>query len=186
MAFTVVYDATVLHPASLRDLLVRLAKTGLFRAQWSEQILDEMVRSILRQETGQDATRLDRTRRLMCEAVPDCLVTGHEPLIDGLHLPDPDDRHVLAAAIRSHSQVIVTHNLRDFPDEALDQFGLEAQHPDLFVLHLVDLAPAQVAAVIERQASALRSPAQTVDDLLTRLSAHVPRAVAALRAHFGP
>ena len=81
----------------------------------------------------------------MCEAVADCLVTGHEPLIDGLALPDPDDRHVLAAAIRCHAQVIVTHNLRDFPASALAPFGLEAQPPDLFVGHLVDLAPGRVA-----------------------------------------
>jgi hypothetical protein len=118
----------------------------------------------------------------MCQAVADCLVTGHEPLIDGLVLPDPDDRHVLAAAIRCHAQVIVTHNLRDFPTSALEPFGLEAQHPDVFVGHLVDLAPGRVAAVVERQAASLTSPPRSADDLLDLLASDLPRTVAALRS----
>jgi hypothetical protein len=96
VAFGATYDACVLHPAGLRDLLVRLATTGMFRAHWSTDILDEMVRSILRRRPDLTAAQLDRTRELMCNAVPDCLTTGYEELIDGLHLPDPDDRHVLA------------------------------------------------------------------------------------------
>lgn len=115
MAFDATYDACVLHPAGLRDLLVRLATTGMFRAHWSADILDEMVRSILRRRPDLTEAQLARTRQLMCDAVPDCLTTGYEELIDGLHLPDPDDRHVLAAAIRSGSQVTVTENLSDFP-----------------------------------------------------------------------
>ena len=88
MTFTAVYDACVLHPPSVRDLLVRLGQTGLFRARWSDAILDEMIDSILDRQPDLDRTRLDRTRHLMCEAVPDCLVTGYERLIDGLELPD--------------------------------------------------------------------------------------------------
>ena len=185
MAFTAVYDASVLHPAGLRDLLIRLAQTGLFRARWSDQILDEVVRSILRRRPDLRPQQLQRTRQLMCEAVADCLVTGHEPLIGGLTLPDPDDSHVLAAAIRCHAQVIVTHNLRDFPSDVLEPFGIEAQHPDLFVLHLVDLAPARVAGVVERQAASLSAPPRTTDDLLELLSGELPRTVAALRSDRG-
>lgn len=88
MAFTALYDASVLHPASVRDLLVRLGATGLFRARWTERILDEMVSSILRRRPDLDAARLARTRQLMCEAIRDCLVTGYEPLVEGLGLPD--------------------------------------------------------------------------------------------------
>jgi predicted nucleic acid-binding protein len=130
VAFTALYDADVLHPPGLRDLLVRLGQTGLFRARWSEQILDKMVASILRRRPDLDPQRLARTRQLMCEAVADCLVTGYEPLINGLTLPDPDDRHVLAAAIRCSAQVIVTANLDDFPAAALEPFNIEAQGPD--------------------------------------------------------
>lgn len=184
MAFTALYDADVLHPPGLRDLLVRLGQTGLFRARWSEQILDEMVRSILERRTDLDAERLARTRALMCEAVADCLVTGYEPLIDGLQLPDPDDRHVLAAAIRCSAQVIVTSNLADFPAGALEPFNIEAQGPDQFVLDVVNLAPARVAAVIQQQSAALRKPPRTVDELLEDLSGSLPRAVAALESFF--
>lgn len=184
MAFTALYDADVLHPPDLRDLLVRLGQTGLFRARWSEQILDEMVNSILRRRSDLDAGRLARTRQLMCEAVPDCLVTGYEPLIDGLALPDPNDRHVLAAAIRCNAQVIVTSNLHDFPQEALEPFNIEAQGPDQFVLDIVNLAPARVATVIQQQASALRNPPRTAEELLEDPSNSLPRAAAALQSYF--
>lgn len=182
MAFDATYDACVLHPAGLRDLLVRLARTGMYRAHWSTDILDEMVRSILRRRPDLTAAQLDRTRNLMCNAVPDCLATGYEELIDGLHLPDPDDRHVLAAAIRSGSQVIVTENLSDFPAHVLQTYNIEAQTPDVFLLHLVDLSPRTVFGVLEAQAAALRNPPMTIDELLDRLAqSGLPRACAALR-----
>jgi predicted nucleic acid-binding protein len=183
VAFTALYDANVLHPPGVRDLLVRLGQTGLFRAKWSEQILDEMVRSIVERRPDLDPARLARTRELMCEAVANCLVTGYEPLIDGLTLPDPNDRHVLAAAIRCSAQVIVTSNLKDFPATALEPFNIEAQAPDQFVLDLVNLAPGRVASVVQQQSAALRNPSRTVDDLLDSLSNQgLPRAVAALRS----
>ena len=182
MAFTATYDACILYPAGMRDLLVRLAMTGLFRGVWSDQILDEMVHSILRNRPDLTSDQLDRTRQLMCDAVPDCLVTGHDSLIEALVLPDPNDRHVLAAAIRSGSQVIVTENLKDFPPNALSPYGIEAQSPDLLVLHLIDLSPTTVAAAIERQAAALKDPPITVAELLDRLAdSGLPRSVASLR-----
>ena len=183
MAFDATYDACVLHPAGLRDLLVRLATTGMFRAHWSTDILDEMVRSILRRRPDLTTAQLARTRELMCTAVPDCLATGYEELIDGLQLPDPDDRHVLAAAIRSGSQVIVTENLSDFPASVLRTYNIEAQTPDVFVLHLIDLSPRTVFSAIEAQAAALRNPPVTIDELLDRLSqTGLPRSIAALRS----
>lgn len=98
MRFVVIYDACVLYPAPLRDLLMRLATTGLFAARWTSLIHDEWTRSLLSRRP-ELADKLSRTVELMNQAVPDALVTGHEPLIEGLTLPDPDDRHVLAAAI---------------------------------------------------------------------------------------
>jgi predicted nucleic acid-binding protein len=128
----VVYDACVLYPFHLRDLLVRLAMSGLFQAKWTDTILDECFASLRSNRPDLDPERLDRTRQLMCTAVRDCLVTGHESLIEGLDLPDPDDRHVLAAAIRCDAQVIVTWNLANFPASALEPFDLEAQSPGRF------------------------------------------------------
>jgi hypothetical protein len=106
VAFLVLYDACVLHPAPLRDLLIRIAQVGLVRARWSERILDECFRSILRQRPDLQPEALRRTRELMKEAVADCLVTGFEALIPDLSLPDEDDRHVLAAAVRAGAQAM--------------------------------------------------------------------------------
>lgn len=98
MAFVALFDANVLYPGSLRDLVVRLGQTGLFRARWTDQILDEAFGAIVRNQP-ELAGRLVRTRELMKDAIDDVVVRGYEPLISGLSLPDPDDRHVLAAAI---------------------------------------------------------------------------------------
>lgn len=107
----------MLYPAPLRDLLLRLALTNLFRARWTDHIHEEWVRALLTQRSDLSRKRLQRTRELMDQAVPDCLVTGYEELIESLVLPDPDDRHVLAAAIRSQAGVIVTYNVKDFPED---------------------------------------------------------------------
>ncbi len=105
----------------------------------------------------------------MCEGVKDCLVRGYEPLIDALELPDADDRHVLAAAIRCGAQVIVTNNVSDFPADQLDEYGIEAQTADEFLVHLVDLRPALVAATLQRQADSLRDPPQILNEVLATL-----------------
>ena len=112
---TAVYDANILYPAPLRDLFIRLAQAGLVRARWTETIHDEWLRNVLKDNPQLSPERLARTRTLMNEAVRDCLVTGYEELIDSLTLPDPDDRHVLAAAIRAGAGVIVTYNLDGLP-----------------------------------------------------------------------
>lgn len=171
MSFVVIYDACVLHPAPLRDLLIRVARTGVVRARWSETILDECFRSIHKQRPELEPARLSRTRDLMSRAVPDCLVQGYEALIEGLALPDPNDRHVLAAAIRAGAQTIVTFNLKDFPPECLAEYGVEAQHPDDFVFDLIELASGAVISAVQAQQSALKDPPQTLAQLLTTLQA---------------
>nr|WP_274521895.1 PIN domain-containing protein [Halorhodospira halochloris] len=118
MRTTVIYDACVLYPAPLRDFLLRLAVSGFFAAKWTERIHDEWIHSVLR-DRPELQNQLVRTRALMNKAVPDCLVEGYEQLESCLDLPDPDDRHVLAAAIRVGAQNIITFNLDDFPAEAL-------------------------------------------------------------------
>ncbi|MHB1035949.1 MAG: PIN domain-containing protein [Pirellulales bacterium] len=180
--FTVVFDACVLYPAPLRDLLMHLALTDLFRAKWTEAIHEEWVRSLLEQRPDLTREKLERTRDLMNAHVRDCLVSDYEDLIPVLTLPDPDDRHVLAAAIRSNADVIVTFNLRDFPPEALTRWGIEAQHPDDFVNHLLDLAPHVVCAAAKRQRENLKNPPISVDDLLAVLERQgLTQTVAGLR-----
>jgi predicted nucleic acid-binding protein len=130
--FTVIYDACVLYPAPLRDALMRLAMTDLFEAHWTDHIHEEWITSLLRQGKF-TREKLDRVRELMDAHVRDAKVTGYESLIDTLALPDPDDRHVLAAAILCGADAIVTFNLRDFPEELLKPYGIDALHPDEFL-----------------------------------------------------
>ena len=138
--------------------VVRLANTGVVRARWSDAILDECFRNILENRPDLKPEALERTRELMTRAVPDCMVTGFDGLIDGLVLPDPDDRHVLAAAIRAGAQAIVTFNLDDFPTDRLERYNVEAKHPDDFVIDTIDLSPGAVAKVLAEQAAALKNP----------------------------
>ena len=182
MPFTAVYDACVLYPASLRDLLIRLAQTGLFRARWTNEILDECFRNIAAKRPELKLEALERTRDLMNRAIRDVVVDGYQILISGLDLPDPDDRHVLAAAIRCGAEVIVTSNLRHFPADKLARYELEAQHPDEFVLNLIDLDPVAVSSVVREQAAALKNPPLSVLDVLASLeSAGLVQSVARLR-----
>lgn len=127
-ALVVVYDASVLHPAALRNLLIRVAAAGLVRARWTDEILDECFRSILQRRPELNPQRLARTRALMIDAVPDCLISGYEALIPDVDLPDPDDRHVLAAAIHGAAEAIVTANL-GVPTAVLKPFGIKAHGP---------------------------------------------------------
>lgn len=168
-SFTAVFDACVLYPAPVRDLLMHLALTDLFRARWTNEIHDEWMRSVLAKRSDLKTEQLERTRDLMNAHVRDCLVAGYESLIPALKLPDPDDRHVLAAAIKCNAAVIVTYNLGDFPDDVLTVYGIEAQHPDEFVVHLLDLAPGEVCRAVKRQRASLRNPPKSVQELLDTL-----------------
>lgn len=167
--FTVVYDACVLYPAPLRDFLMWLALSGRFRARWSARIHDEWARNLLANRPDLAREQIDRTIALMNSAIPDALVTRYEPLIDGLKLPDVDDRHVLAVAIRCGASVIVTFNEKDFPSSALEPFGVEAQHPDAFIEYLFDLDQAAVVAAARQARTSLQNPRIDVDRYLDTL-----------------
>ncbi|MBK5400036.1 PIN domain-containing protein [Pseudomonas sp. TH39(2020)] len=168
-SFTAVYDACVLYPAPLRDFLMWLALSGRFRAKWSLEIHNEWKRNLLKNRPDLTVEQLDRTSELMDQALSDACVTGYEDLIEGLTLPDIDDRHVLAAAIRCNASVIVTFNQKDFPGEALGPFGIEAQHPDEFVDNLFNLDPAAVIAAAQRQRKQLKMPPMNVSSYLDLL-----------------
>src|SRR5438128_5297815 len=105
----------------------------------------------------------------MVRAVRDCLVTGYEPLISGLELPDPDDRHVLAAAIRARAQVIVTANLKDFPHDELHQWDIDPKSPDEFLVDQIDLGRDAVYAAVQQIADSMKRPPGTLDDVLNAL-----------------
>ncbi|GAC1604294.1 MAG: hypothetical protein NVS3B25_33440 [Hymenobacter sp.] len=113
--FVAVLDACVLYPAPIRDLLLHLATLGLYTPKWTEIIHDEWTRNLLKNRQDLTAEQLQKTKAAMCGAFPDADVLHFEALIEALELPDLDDRHLLAAAIRCQADIIVTSNLKDFP-----------------------------------------------------------------------
>lgn len=180
--FTVVYDACVLYPAPLRDLLMHLALSDLYRARWSDMIHDEWTRNVLANRPDLTQDQLNRTRQLMNAHVRDSLVTGFEYLIPSISLPDPDDRHVAAAAIHSGASLIVTFNLKDFPADALKSYNLEAQHPDDFIVDLLDLHPAGVLEAAASHRRSLKNPPKSADEYLdTLLAQGLTQSVAVMR-----
>jgi predicted nucleic acid-binding protein len=156
--FTVIYDACILYSNPLRSLLMDLALTDLYRARWSEEIHQEWMRNVRKNRPDIPEEKLLRTKTLMDSNVRDYLVTGYESLIPGLFLPDENDRHVLAAAIRCQASVIVTFNLKDFPNQQLSPYEIEAQHPDEFISNLIDLYPVPVFRAVERDRQRLKNP----------------------------
>lgn len=164
--FVALYDACVLYPAPLRDLLMQLAVSDLFRARWTARIHDEWMRNLLAKRPDLSRERLERTRERMDASVPDCLVSGYEGSETQLELPDPDDRHVLAAAILCHAGTIVTYNLKDFPAAVLAPRGITAQHPDKFIEHAFGINPAAVIAAVHDHRASLTRPPKSVDELL--------------------
>lgn len=180
--FTVIYDACVLYPAPLRDLLMYLAMTDLYRARWSGMIHDEWMRNVLKNRPDLSFEQLQNTRKLMDQHVPHCLVSGFEPLIEALQLPDPDDRHVLAAAIHAGADLILSFNLKDFPEQILNSYNLCVQHPDDFIVDLLDLHPAKVLQAIAAHRGALRKPPKNVAEYLETLQQQgLTQSVAQLR-----
>ncbi|MBB1463002.1 PIN domain-containing protein [Vibrio sp. SG41-7] len=157
-SYTVILDACVMYPAPLRSYLMYLANTGLFRARWTEQIHDEWTRNLLKNRPELNAEQLQRTRQLMNANVPDCLIEGYESLIDGLTLPDVDDRHVVAAAIKGQAESIITFNLKDFPSCELEPLGLTAIHPDEFLCDMFELDSSACVKAAQQQRASLKRP----------------------------
>jgi predicted nucleic acid-binding protein len=172
VAFTALYDACVLYPAPIRDVLMHLALTDLFRARWTDEIHEEWIRSVLKNRPDLSRERLIRTRDLMNSHVRDALIRDYQDLIPALSLPDPNDRHVLAAAIKGRADVVVTYNTRDFPEAAIARYGISAQHPDAFLTHLFDLAPGVVLGALQRLRQSLKNPPVESAEYLSRLEQH--------------
>jgi predicted nucleic acid-binding protein len=171
-SFGVVLDACVLIPASIRDTLLRTAEKEMYRLHWSDLILEEVGRNLVKQgmTTEEDAKDLiDAMQRFF----PESKVQGLESLILSM-TNDEKDRHVVAAAVISNSQVIVTSNIRDFPEAALSPFGVEAQTPDQFLTHLFYLSPQSMVEIITQQARDLENPPMSLQELFEELAQHAP------------
>jgi len=180
--YVVIFDACVLYPAPLRDLLLRLALADLFQAKWTKDIHDEWMRNLLKNRPDLTRERLDKTREKMDLHVRDSLVTNYEDLIENLKLPDLNDRHVLAAAIKASAQTIVTYNLSDFPPSAISKYGIDAAHPDDFLRQLLDLAPSKVIRTVQETRLSLKSPPKNSEEYLAILEKQsLPQTVSYLR-----
>lgn len=164
------YDASVLYPSLIRNLLMYLGTEGLVAARWTAAIHDEWTRNLLEDRPDLTAERLARTRGQMTVALPDAEVEGFEHLIDTLILPDPDDRYVLAAAIHADAELIVTQNLKHFPVEALTPHRIEALTPNALLCRLLDAEPAATHAAVEKLRTSLRKPPYDRAQLLARLA----------------
>jgi predicted nucleic acid-binding protein len=164
--YTAILDANVLYPTLLRDTLLSLAVARLYHARWTTTIHDEWTRNLVLARPDV-AAKLPAVVAKMNDSVPDCLVTHYEPLITSLELPDPDDRHVLAAAIVGHADAIVTFNTKDFPDAVLQPYGIEVQHPDEFVVNQLQLQKIPALSAIKKMRARWTKPARPAQELIT-------------------
>ena len=184
MMISAVLDACILYPAPLRDFLLRLAEDKLFFPLWTEKIRDEWIDNLLRRRPDLKRENLERTRRQMDFHFPDSLVHGYEPITPTLTLPDPNDCHVLAAAVHAKTKYIVTFDLNHFPNAILQPCNIEALSPDEFVLRLIQQYPKRVLATAQFHRLRLTRPPKTVDEYLTTLEKQgLSDTVAFLREH---
>jgi len=163
--YTALLDACVLYPLAMTDALLSLATAGFFAAKWTTKIEDEWIRSLERQRPDL-AGKLNVRRDSMRDAIPDWEVpeSAWTSLAHGISLPEPDDRHVLAAAIAGHADCIVTSNLKDFPGTVLLEYGIEAIDPDTFIINQWDLDPVNAMAAFKRMRARRKKPLSSPED----------------------
>ncbi|AIC31485.1 PilT domain-containing protein (plasmid) [Rhizobium etli bv. phaseoli str. IE4803] len=164
-----VYDACVLYPFHLRNVLVQCAFDGLVDARWTDDIHAEWIRNLAIGFPEIPISRLQATRDRMKEVLPDADVSNHRILIPDLSLPDPDDRHVLAAAIAGKASVIVTRNLKDFPAADLRPHGVTSASPDNFLVGLHSTFSSALIDSIRRARLNLRKTAPAVHEFIDAL-----------------
>lgn len=180
--YTALLDANVLYGNLSRDLLLSLANADLYHARWSSQITTEWTNHLARNRPDV-AAKIENVVALMHQAVPDCLVENYEHLIGSLTLPDMKDRHVLAAAIMGHADAIVTLNLKDFPQEALDEYNIEVQHLDDFIVNQLEMRPIQALGAIKAMRERQRNPELSVAALIELIERReMPQTAQYLRA----
>jgi hypothetical protein len=142
----VVFDACILYPFHLRNIVVQIAVDRLVDARWTDEIHDEWIRNLVADVPRIPVERLRITEALMNEALPNATVTGYRAHLEAITLPDPDDRHVVAAGIAAGASNIITWNMRDFPESELKKHGLIRQTPDAFLCDLHGRAPDLILA----------------------------------------
>ncbi|MGB0697060.1 MAG: PIN domain-containing protein, partial [Rhodospirillaceae bacterium] len=147
--FIAFLDANILYPGGLRDVILRLAAKNLFIPKWSPDVQREWQRALLKTKPHIGIENIAKINQNMTRAFPDALVTRYKKLEKGLDLPDKNDCHVLAAAIKAGAGVLVTNNTRDFPNRILYEYDLEAQKPDEFTDNLYNLYSSRVIETVK-------------------------------------
>lgn len=140
----------------------------------SRQVIGEMTTALKRRFPQSEHTKLDRRAALILTIFSEAVIEDYESLIPAMSTRDPDDRHVLAAAVAGHADVIVTANTRDFPESSRSPFRIDVQSPDEFLCYLWSLAPETVIAILRERAAGLSRPAQTPHQMLDHLRRTVP------------
>lgn len=181
-----VYDACVLYPFHLRNILIQCAFDGLVEARWTDDIHAEWIRNLAANAPNLPVARFEATRDRIKAVLPEADVGGHAALIPTLVLPDPDDRHVLAAAIAGKASVIVTWNLRDFPATALARHGVSALSPDDFLAGLHATFPDLVIESARRAQQNLRKTIPSAEDFLSAIERQRLSTFAAILRRHGP
>lgn len=168
--YTVLLDANVLYSVAICDALMEVAATGIYAPKWSAKIDEEWVRNLAKKK-GFPEERFYTRRDLMHEACPDWEVPhdAWKTLESSIHLPDKDDRHVLAAALAGHADSIITQNLKDFPAETLEPFGITALHPDEFLRQQLELEPLVVLPAFKAMRARLQNPQMTPEMFISSM-----------------
>ncbi|MEM9055647.1 MAG: PIN domain-containing protein [Pseudomonadota bacterium] len=180
--FVILLDANVMYPFRTRDVLFTFAQLGLFRARFTEEIIDEWTRSLIRNKPELEQSVLEQAA-VVRDVFGECFVTGHEPLICGLQLPDPNDRHVLAAAIKCSAQIIVTENLKDFPSEVLEEHDIEVSGADDVLTNTYDLFPIEGAKALKTVRQRYNNPPYNPSEFLMDLTkSGLPKLAATARS----
>ena len=165
--FAIVVDANLLAGALTRNIILSLAEAGFFRPYWSFRILDEFERYCAKR-TGSPENA--KKQRLRIEAVfPEAIVGGIDAIEEGLNLPDLDDRHVLAAAIKAKAEVIVTENLKDFPVSEMELHDIQVLTLDQFVADILDLAGPEAIAALRLMRERFENPEITAQELILKV-----------------
>ncbi|NLE79303.1 MAG: PIN domain-containing protein [Rhodococcus sp.] len=168
--FAAVLDTSVLWPSRQRDFLLSLAIAGLYQPLWSDVILDELEyhEAAKLESHGSDAAAAARLVGRMRAAFDDAVVTGWEPLDGSYGLPDPDDEHVVAAAVVGGAGVIVTHNFKDFPEGRVPKH-LQVVSAAEFAADNVAVSPIVARQAVETMVERLANPAMSVEEVLALL-----------------
>lgn len=167
--FTVILDANVLASGLGRNMLLSLAEAGLFRPRWTNDILEETERAIAKIIGDSAKAKLQRERIEL--AFPEACIDGHELFVGAIELKDPDDRHVVAAAIRTRAAIIVTENTRDFDAETLQVLDIQALRLDDFVADQIDLAGPEAVTALRAMRQRFKNPEITAEALVRRVEA---------------